>query len=171
MLLVVLGLTACSDDEEPPSTLPPVSASPSETAAAGEVPEEAQEATREGAAEFGRFFYETVEASFQDLDTKALRAISDPSCEVCQRYIDSIDGFAKAGQRVEGNDITIIDVVAAPVEGATASATVIYNSTAGRVVDGSGRVVLEEAARTNVVADMVLRRDGDSWVVTEVSAQ
>jgi hypothetical protein len=91
------------------ATLPPVTPTASPIEAAAEVPPEATEATPEGAAAFGRYFYETVDRSFKALDTTTLRAISDPDCRVCQRYIESIEGFVASEQRVEGNDLTVQD--------------------------------------------------------------
>lgn len=177
VLAASLVLAGCSNDADgdPAPSLAPVtpssSASPSATAGGGatDVPAEAQAATPEGAAAFGRFFYDSVEQSFRTLDASTLRAISDPACEICMRYINSVESFARDGYTVEGNDITITDAIAPAGDmSQEARATVFYRNTAGRVLDASGAVVLEEPARDNVVVELVLERADESWTVTEV---
>jgi hypothetical protein len=169
---VLLAGCGGGEDEGPAATLPPVTADPTPSAtAAGEVPPAAQEATPEGAAEFGRYFYETIDRAFKTLDTTELEAISAPECEVCQRYVTSIRGIAAEGQRVEGYDITVTEALAPGETGEaqTAQATVIYDSTLGRIVAASGEVVLEEPARTQVVSSLQLMRGEAGWTVLSVT--
>jgi hypothetical protein len=134
------------------------------------VPDEAQSATPQGAADFGRFYWEAIGRAFKTLDTSQLEAVSSPECEVCQRYITSIQGIAAAGQRVEGNEITVTDAVAPDGESEVTQATVFFSATAGRVVAADGSVVVEEPARPQSVSSVELRRSGDSWLVVELVA-
>ena len=169
VLALCLALTACSGGEdEPAPTLEPLasSATPSPTGAA--VPSEAAAATPDGAAEFARFYYESIEAGFQSRDASTVAELSAEGCEICQRYVDSIARLSERDERLEGNEITIREAVAPGDAGPTAVVTVVYDNTASRRFDAQGNVILEEPARENVVVELVLARVADSWQVEEV---
>lgn len=173
VLALCLAVAGCSDDGGAAGpTLPPITESPSEapTPTAVTVPSEATAATPEGAAEFGRFFYEAVEAGFRQRDASMLETISAPTCEICQRYIASIKQLAEKNERLEGNAIDVTDSVSPEGDGRSTTVTVFYNNTASRRFDASGQLIVEEPARENVVVELVLERPATTWVVQEVRA-
>ncbi|HWH28565.1 MAG TPA: DUF6318 family protein [Mycobacteriales bacterium] len=173
MLVVALGvtaLTACSDDE-PPSTLPKISASPSPSeSAAGEVPEEAREATPEGAAEFVRFFYDRLEAAYAGPDPELVRPLVETSCEACARILRSLERLRKEQLQVDGHVIEVMDVVTpASQDSDKVVVTAVLRFSPYVERDARGTEVYSEPAAEQVVQDLELQRRRGAWVVTAVA--
>jgi hypothetical protein len=173
-LVVALGfaLSGCGGggDDGPAATLPPVTPTASPTEAAADVPEEAREETPEGAAAFGRFFYETLEEAYAASDPDLLQPLVAPECEACQRILASLTRLRDEGLNVTGHTITVTDAVAPGLQpGETeTSVTSILDFAEYVETDAQGNEVFREEAASQVVQDVGLRRDGNAWVVTSL---
>jgi hypothetical protein len=170
LLALSLALSACSGggEEEGSPTLEPLETTASPSATAEAVPSAAAAATPEGAAEFGRFFYKAIEQGFRSRDAATVREISADACDICQRYVASIERLADRDERLEGNDITVRDAASPGGAEGTTTVTVIYDNTASKRFDAQGRVIFEEPARQGVIVELVLIREATSWTVQEV---
>ena len=170
VLLLSVGLTACSDDDPPASTLPSLSATPSESAAPGDVPAEAQEATPEGAAEFVRFFYEQLEQAYRDRDAAALRQLASAECVTCQRLADAVDRLVAEDARVANYDIEVVDVTTpgGAADAREVQVLAILNVSEFVRTDAEGRELSRVPARERAPQDLVLVREGDAWLVNAV---
>jgi len=174
--LVALAALAvgCSEggDGETSPTLPPVTAAPSESPTAEAVPNEATAATPEGAAEFVRFFYETVEQSYQSQDPNAVRSLSAEGCMACKAFIDTIEGLRADGAKVREDYAVEVVSVEAPglVAGQTSLTALAIIDVAEFVRLGAdGQVTTREPALDDVAQNVTLRRDGASWQVEEMT--
>jgi len=165
--LVVALLAGCSQDEPPASTLPPLSVAPSPSATSAEpVPSAAQAATPQGAAEFARFFYGQVAAGFQTQNPDLVAEISLPTCESCQRYIQSIADVKRDALRVEGGDFEITFASAPALEDPQkARVDVGWDFSSVAYFDVANNQVDSGPAVTGVEETMLLQRRGGSWVV------
>lgn len=167
-----LALAGCSDDDgESAATLPPVTSTPSATAA-GNVPPEAQEATPEGAAEFAGFFAVEVSEAYRALDPDRVRRLSSSDCQTCEQYISSIESIAAQDAEVgESYSVEVVDAAAPAADAELATADVTLTLMVGEfvVTSPSGEELAREPADDALVQDITLERAGDSWVVTEVT--
>ncbi|WP_408899224.1 DUF6318 family protein [Nocardioides sp. R1-1] len=112
LVLLIVGVTACSDDEpaphDPSSTWSPTGTmeAPSSTAAAVPVeprlPDAAREASEAGARAFIAYYWELVNYAQVTGDVKALRAASSLNCAGCNAGIRGVRERRRSGQRVVG---------------------------------------------------------------------
>lgn len=175
VLLVALAvcavLTACGGDEPPPVALPPLTDAPSATPTPGPeaVPSAATEQTPDGAVEFVRFWFQTLNDAALSGDTSRLRAISAPQCETCDRFVGSIDGLYGAGGRIEGGRFTVRSAEAAGLEpeATEARVSVLYDVTATKQISASGEVLQETESISGEVADLELVREDAAWLLGE----
>lgn len=173
LVAVVLPLTACSGDEpeDPAATLPPVTATPSPTAAAGEVPDEATEPTPEGAAEFASYFAVAVPEAYKARDPELIRKLSAADCETCQRYINSIETITRRGADINDSySVEVLDAVAPTLEpGAASTQVTLFLKIGDFVVTApDGSELAREAADDQVVQDFSLVRGPDGWLIQEI---
>jgi hypothetical protein len=166
-LLLALTLSAgCGGAEEVPRSLPPVTAAPSASASPSlAVPSAATAETPQGAAEFARFWFATLNAAARTGDTAELRAISAPDCQTCDAFAKSIEDLYGPGGRIEGGVFTVVAAEAPALEpGATsARVTVIYDVSPTKQVGANGEELRSTPALKGVDGDMELRRVAGEW--------
>lgn len=164
------ALTSCAGDLERPPSLPALTAEPSvaPSPSMSPTPPEIAAPDAAGASAFGRYFYEQIEIGFATRDPDKVASLSAPECVICQRYVESITNLITDNERVDNYKITVLSSDAPAVEGSDARVTLIYNSSGGTRTSASGTTVNQESPRSNVAAELVLKRRADSWIVTEV---
>ena len=165
-LFVVLAVAGCGRSAPSPPTLPPVSVAPSTSPSAAPVPSAAQAATPQGAAAFARFFYAQVAEGFQTQNANLVSQISLPSCEACQRYVQSIEEVSQDELRVEGGDFEVT-FAESPALASEQSARVDTGWDFSQVsyFDRGGNLVDSGPAVTGVEETMLLQRRDGSWLV------
>ncbi|MDQ3715510.1 MAG: DUF6318 family protein [Actinomycetota bacterium] len=170
--LVLALLAGCSQDDPPASTLPPLSVAPSPSAPSAEpVPTAAQAATPQGAAEFARFWFTTLNEAARTGDTQPLERISAPDCPACIRFVESIGGLYASGGRIEGGVFVVREAEAPALDPsvATARVTVIYDVSPSRQIDANGMVLRSVEALTGIDGDMRLVRQEGVWRVSSLT--
>lgn len=173
LLAISLAVAGCSSEEPNAGpTMPPVTEAPSATPDAVEVPNEAAEATPEGAAEFARFFALEVYEAYLALDPARIERLSAPGCETCERYVASIEEIRTQGGTI-GDEyaVDVVDVATPGQDGEVTRAQVTLVLSIGEfVVTGSdGTELVRETADAEAVQSVELVRRGSQWLVQEVS--
>ncbi len=177
-LLVLFGVLGCGGSPERAASLPPlpsVATSPSGSTGGSPAPAtpssstppvlkppEADQATREGAAAFARFWFDVLNTALATVDADTLSQISEPGCETCQNYIGSLDRSASAGEHYKGGTFIVKDVVTAPEVGLGASVLVNYDVTEALVYDRSGSLIETIPAATGTTS-FDTRRVSNTW--------
>jgi hypothetical protein len=174
LLTLCLGVGACTDGGEEPDaapTLSPITESPSPSPEPDAVPPQATEATPEGAAEFVRFFYKSLERAYANADPEVIESLSADGCESCQNFVESIADLRDQGGRVEAFTIDVVDVQAAGVEPAatTAAAVVVLDVSEYVRVERDGSESAREPAVSGAVNDVQLVRVEGEWLVQGIT--
>jgi hypothetical protein len=156
----LLLASGCSADE-PPSTLPPLTASPSPTASP--TPTGIHEATPEGANAFTRCWFAELNAAFTSRDSSRLRLLSASDCDVCNNFAAAIDELARTDQRVSGGGITLLFVEVAPLEADGAIVEIAYRRAASTRLDAQQRPVATGAPTPRQLAQVKLVRAASGW--------
>lgn len=171
-LVVGLCLAACSDDPREPSALPTLGPSPSASTAVEPTPTGIDAPTPEGAGAFARHWYAEIEAAFATRDPERVVVLSDPACEVCLRYVQSVRKLRDNDERVDGYAIEVLaaESPAGAGQGGSARVTAVYKTSGATRYAADGSVILEEPPYDLIEEELLLVRDGDSWKVQEVAA-
>ena len=177
-LAAVAAVSGCGGSSgDKPRTLPAVTASSSPspsaggTAAASDVPAEAQAPTSAGAEAFARFFYTETKRAFESKNPDLIKAISAPGCTSCDNYIASITLLRDNNERVENFTVTVLSAVAPALAGSTARVDVSWSSPEVLRYDASGKVIMREGPFKRVDDQMNLVRRGDSWVIAQLKSR
>lgn len=120
-LVLLLPVTACSDDAPPPkdpaSSWSPTGTMETPTSAAPdpvepELPGAATEASEAGARAFIAYYWELINYAQVTGDVKALKAVSASTCEGCNKGIAIVEDLYESGGHAEGGeyDLTIQDL-------------------------------------------------------------
>lgn len=194
--LLLVALAGCSTPEKS-NSLPPLTPAPATSSASGPAgdapgspgpsgsaapgtpsptasvapvvrPPEADRPDGAGAEAFARYWYAELNAAYDSMKTDRLAAVSQPSCQTCQNYIESIDRAKREGERYEGGEVTIMQTVPAPPDNEVLSVLVNYNANEGKAYDRDNHLILNAPARTNAAVDFQAKRAGDHWVAAEV---
>lgn len=172
LLAAALAVSACSDDEPAAGpTLPPITETPSATPTAQAIPTEATAATPEGAAEFVRYFYESVQRAYETADPSLVEVLSAEGCTSCSNFIDSVADLRDAQETVADFSLDVVDVQAAGLSAAasTVNAVVVLDVSEYVRESSSGTVVAREPAADGAVNDVQLIRVDGAWLVQEIS--
>lgn len=169
VLVPVLGvlLAGCTGGSvaAKPSTLAPVTASPSPSPVALEVPEGAKAATPQGAAAFVRFYYEQLGEAMASLDSGAIKRLSSPTCQECSAIAAALDAERAAGHRYRGGAVTIRSAEAVADSATKTSVTLVYD-VAELAPVGGGKVL---PAAMGVRLEVQVERRGESWLVDKIT--
>lgn len=123
-LALTATLTACGSEAAPaPAPTPTKTASPAPSPSPSAsialtppvMPEAAKAHTRAGAKSFVVYYWQVVDYAQLTLDTRLLKALSDPTCRGCQAGIATIDALASKHASVNGGAETIFNLAAAPI--------------------------------------------------------
>lgn len=178
-------LVGCSGQDPPPSEPPPLTSgtttssapasisptppsSTTEPSGAPVLPDAAKAHTPAGAEAFVRYWYDTLQYSWDVMDSAPIQTLGD--CLSCNNIADTIDTVAADGNRLEGGEIRI-----RAVDGQTSSdqttATVdsLVSSAEQRIVapDGTSKVLGEAKPQLEFFFDLAWTR-GPAWVVTAI---
>jgi hypothetical protein len=132
------------------------------------LPPLAEESTPQGAGAFARHYYDVLTRAFSTADSSTLQALSAPTCEGCQAYIDSVERIRAEGQQAIGVNFQVIFAEAPGFNGTEARVDVIYDATPAQIRDAAGSVVLEEPASSGNQVELTLSRAGGRWTVARL---
>jgi hypothetical protein len=168
------ALSACAGSSSgQPHTLPPITASASApvspSAAAGNVPVDAQAATSAGAEAFAKFFYAQMKRAFETKNPDLIKLISAPECTSCANYVGSVTELRDNNERVENFVVNVTLAVAPALTGSTARVDVTWSSPGPAIrYDASGKEIYRDGPYRRVDDEMKLVRSGDTWLVTSL---
>ena len=167
--LAPTGVTTTATAPTPTVTSPaPTGTSDPPPAGAGAPPPDTP-LTREGAETFARYWFEEFDRAYDHMDPAIIAAITTADCVSCQAYLRDLRQTKAAGQSYKEGRRTLLFVVAAPLEGSSASVLVTFATQELLVVDAAGGVVERVHAEPKMVVEVALNRTGGSWVVREVT--
>jgi hypothetical protein len=164
-LVLTVVLVGCTEDEDPPVTLPTVTAEPTPTATVPPLPPEAKGDDNLAAAEFAKYYLNLVALSFQMADPQPLREHSFEGCGGCDNLIEAIEELRAVGHRVDGGDYSFVSVVAPQSDEGDFAVLIDYTRAASRVLGEGGDVVSSEPEVPATTSQMRVVREGERWVV------
>ena len=161
---LLLALVACSSSEAEPRTLPPVTTSPSASAAPSVPP---FPATKQGAADFAKAYYEGARNKAAQGDGAQLRQLSTGDCESCTALIKYFDDVWANGS-FRGGLAAVTNAETALVSATSADVTFDAAVDAFDEVDGAGHVTYHgKAARLSFTMHLI--RIGAGWQVARLT--
>lgn len=184
LTLCVMVLAGCSGEpeEQPLDSLPPppttsapapTTSEPAPTTSAAPtgapaLPPEASEQTPEGAAAFVQHWFDTLEYSWNAMDSAPLRELGE--CATCIAFADTIDSVVQRGNHLEGNEVTVRNLSPNAVLGdGSTSVVALFDAPAQSEVDPQGTVVeVIESAVADIQYLFDLSWSGSTWVVAAI---
>lgn len=192
--LLTTGLAACGEDEpvEPTSSstvspLPgdsttsssgssdPSSSTSSASSSDGpempsDLPEAAREETKEGAAAFGKYYYETLGEAGHSGETTALEQMDTSDCKVCSTAIESINEEHAKGWSRDRNPYSVSDVKAVRRPDTGYKVSMNVKVAAHNRVDSNGEPNAKVKATEYTLTEHLIWQDGRwqmaDWVAT-----
>ncbi|HVM21368.1 MAG TPA: DUF6318 family protein, partial [Egibacteraceae bacterium] len=149
--------------EEPPATLPSVTAEPTPTVTIPPPPPETDGEDNVAAAEFAKYYLRVLSAAFQAGDPAPVRALTHDSCGGCHNLIAFLEELEAAGQHVQGGEYLVSTAVAPGDTAGDVTVDVRYEIASGEVVDSSGDPVRELPAEPLTDAQLRVVRDATGW--------
>lgn len=133
-------------------------------------PAAARARTQEGANAFAEFYLRTFDWAYATTNPSYLRHYTGPTCGLCTGLATGIDKTAAAGHWYLGGRFTVHKAVETPKAEVTAPADycskIAVDTTAGSVVDRTGKVFNGEGAHTNVGFKLCLKFSTSSALIT-----
>lgn len=169
--LLVSGCAGGNEDPEPRTTSNP-SASPTESAAPEPpgLPEAAKALDRPGAGAFVRHYFDLVNYANATGDTAPMDAITNPGCLNCPSVADRARSLNADDARLEGGEVVVEAVVAAPIEDETTAVSTVLQQQVGRVVDQSGTTVQELPVPPKESLSVYLVIAGGQWRIFDLAS-
>lgn len=131
-------------------------------------PAAADRPDRAGAEAFARYWIDELNAAYDTLDTRKLKAISQSTCQTCQNYIASLDRSRREGERYEGGELLVSQSVVAPGETAFTSVLLNCSEREATVLRPDNTVVTEVAEQRGLVLEFEAVRARIGWKAAEV---
>lgn len=182
------GLAACGEDEptEPTTTASPIevdpssstssgpSVSPSSAGAGAEMPKDlpaaAREETKEGAAAFGKYYYEAFGDATDTGNTSVIEALHADDCGVCNTAVEGIKEDKGKGWTRSENPYTITNVRASKRPDSGYKVAMSVKVAAHTRVDAKGKSNAHVNATTYTLTEHIVWREGrwemQDWIVT-----
>ena len=134
------------------------------------MPEAAREFTDAGAEAFVRYYWDVVSYAQTTLDTEPLKAVSNPTCEVCSRGIQGLERIRQLDGVSSGGTLTVSNVkVARERAGSLESADVTMTvSNAAQKIDLPGDKDDVSLPASSAPYKVVLLWDGSDWEVSRI---
>jgi hypothetical protein len=154
----------CSSGGDKAVALPSITGTPAPSVDPSGFPK-----TREGAADFVRAFFFTMNLALVDGHTDRLTDWRQPSCGSCTRFEDFIRTTYAKHQKIVGGQLLVTSSVARPIEGDSTTVTAIVDETPERIVGADGQTVKSFAASNHVDNEVALVSVGGHWLVAEVT--
>lgn len=153
--IVLLPLAACTGGEPiaAPATLPPVSSTPSSSAAPG-VPESARAATPDGAAAFARYYLRVVDEAWAKGQPERLEELSAVGCDTCDNFIRVATENRDQRLTYEGGQTSVLSAEATLDQPGDAVVDVLFSKSASATRDSRGSEVGRSPAQKRVFAQM-----------------
>lgn len=174
IVVVLVGLGACSNDSAPPRQTSTVTVTPTVTSTSPSasptpsLPAAAQQPTRAGAEAFARYFFEIYNYAFCNADPAPLQAISAAECVYCKSTLDRVRSMREEQARAEGGLITVTTAVAAPGEpGDGLIVNLVLDQETGRTLSPAGEVVGTTPAVKNGRVDIGVRWESGRWILLD----
>lgn len=123
-----------------------------------------------GAEAFARYWLDELNAAYDTMDTRKLKAISQTSCQTCQNYILSINRAVSEGKRYEGGEVIVQQVVAAPLEGTATNVLVNCDFRQGTAYDQNNHLVVDVPEERGAVLNVSVARVASRWAMAEVAS-
>lgn len=185
------GLAACGEDEptEPTTTASPIEVDPSSSSSSGpsvspskgsstdagadlpaDLPAAAREETKEGAAAFGKYYYEAFGEATHTGNTAVIEKLDSDSCLVCSDGVTNIKTDAKKGWTRSVNPYTVrnVRVTKRPDEGYKVAMQV--KVVAHKRLDADGKANANVRAADYKLTEHIVWEDGrwqvKDWIVT-----
>jgi len=106
------------------------------------MPDEARTQDAAGAEAFVRYYFQLLNKSLTDMNSRDIRLLSDDSCDVCDRIATETETDAAAGYSYRGGELTIPGDVLAKVTGTQqAEMAFVADQAPMTVLDGAGNPV------------------------------
>ena len=155
-LVCCLALTACSDDGDG-----------AESDNLG-IPAYARSNDEKGTQGFARYWIDTLNEATTSGDTKQLKRISQPSCEVCTDFAKRLDDIYANGGRVETEGFQVKQIAnEANVEPPGAGVSVILTATPQTVVESKGAKP-RKIEGGDVRFRLIMLRQGEHWEMDRI---
>ena len=167
-LTVALLLGGCSDDDAP-TVLPSLTATPSASPATVEIPAEARALTPQGADAFVRFFFAQMNVAFQRSDPSLIRELTNGECETCENYAEALEAARSKGHFLRGDSFVIANVAAAPLRAKGTFVTVTGSVPTTVEVDQAGRVLRNVAAEGSFRFTVAVKTTPRGWAVSGIA--
>ncbi|WP_268766037.1 DUF6318 family protein [Knoellia sp. Soil729] len=157
-----------------PSASPPQSASPTSSASASiDIPAAARSHSKSGAEAFVRFYFKEINAAYLAPSEEAadrILQISTDACRSCAAGSADIRSLSEAGQRLATPAFAQMpDVTAQKVSDTNYRVSFTMTQTDAKVLDGSGKVVDKQVAKSQPQLAAVVWEEG-SWRMDGLAA-
>lgn len=174
-------VAGCTGQDPPPSTatFTTTDATVSETSAATTapttsvppgapgLPDAARQQTPEGAEAFVRHWFDTLEYSWEVMDSAPIRQLGE--CLTCLAFADTIDSVRDRGNVLDGGDLTINSVDANQSPGISNSVLVALSAMEQREVSPSGTTIsVIDPGTPGIQFLFDLEGGGPEWVVIAI---
>jgi hypothetical protein len=167
----LLLFSGCSESPKPAPLEPATqaaSATPSETptpAAAPTLPDAAKGTSKKAAVAFVRHWISALNRAAATGKVASLRALADPSCEVCGIINRSISAVYNAGGSLDGDGWTAQDIQYLALQPRTAPVLRVTVTIAPQVAIKEAGAPAQRFKGANVLYTFHLRPAQDSWAV------
>jgi hypothetical protein len=171
--LAALLLAACGDGGAQPQSLPPLTQSPTPASSRATVTATATaQALEKSAAQFIRAYFKAFDQANHTSDPSVLTQLYyERMCTPCRDDVAVIEAERQRGQRVEGYEFVVHEVVVDSANATSAVVNVVVHHKAGRVVRNSDGTVVDELKATRPVQSLFdLRRAGTGWRITKITS-
>jgi hypothetical protein len=164
-LTLALAVSGCSGSDGKPTTLPPLTSTPTATQTADpSVPP--FPATKQGAADFVNAWVRAANHAHLTGDSSLLTELSAADCRPCSSLIDSIREIWSAGS-AEGGASRASFVTTGLISEASASVTATLDAGTTRIYDQAHRLIRTVPAVKGGALIFDLRRVGRGWQLAD----
>jgi hypothetical protein len=127
-------------------------------------------ANPKGAEAFVRYFWEVFNYTQSTGDTALFESISDSKCTFCSSVETEARQWARDGSRLEGSEISVVDVAVPPLDNnKSVIATAIIEQAPGRVVSAGGETISTGQGSKNKRSDALVQWIDGQWRMLDVT--
>jgi hypothetical protein len=174
--LVLLAVPACGEPREEPTTLPPITESPtpspspssSPSPTARRTPGQFDEATQREAEQFVRQWWDTVNSALVGGSPEPLRSLYVQRCAKCEDMYRRVKTMRDAGRTASSPGYKVIRTAYDTNIGAVALVNAVVQPQPGRLLASDGTVVREVSGGPPIdyVFNVVMTKD--AWLVQDL---
>lgn len=132
-------------------------------------PAAAKEKTEDGAVAFVRYFWSAVNFAYTAPDKSILLNLSEPSCDLCNRFIETASDLSRGSQKYDAKllDITQTSVVVMSEKGTRVRSRIKFHP--AKAVDSTGQISEEQEEGQGDYL-FKLHWAGSSWRIVALGA-